>query len=381
MAEKNQNQNQNQNETVIPEKRTITAYQGRLFTVTLKSGFGSTNIGWCLTGLPSGIALLSEENIRLSSRIGGSVNQVFYFVAIAIKDVKDVKDVKKVRLEFSLITHLPTIGEQQVVGTVSVDVEVYPYDETSDIGKTRFVDYSENGALVGAASGEDSDCTRVLKYGYPPFLKYGYPVEDAPLSQMVRPYGYPDGAAAPCPLVTDSDGSARYKYGYPVNTAFKYGYPPIEPPCPLVTEADGSARYKYGYAANAGVKYGYPAPNAPAACDIVQDDCGCSVVKYGYPSAPKYGYPPVNATPACDIVQDDCGRPVVKYGYPPCPLVTDADGSARYKYGYAANAGFKYGYPPPNVPAACDVVQDDCGCHVVKYGYPPMLKYGYPGCR
>jgi hypothetical protein len=64
------------------ENRTIVAYQGRLFTVALKSHFGSTNIGWVLTHLPKGVALLAEENVAQTARPGGPVNQVFHLVAI-----------------------------------------------------------------------------------------------------------------------------------------------------------------------------------------------------------------------------------------------------------------------------------------------------------
>lgn len=50
----------------MADDRKIVAYQGKLFKIVLESNFGSTNIGWCLTSLPVGIALLSEETIPLT---------------------------------------------------------------------------------------------------------------------------------------------------------------------------------------------------------------------------------------------------------------------------------------------------------------------------
>jgi hypothetical protein len=126
-----------------------------------------------------------------------------------------------------------------VHGTVTIDVEVHPYDEKADISKGRFVEYSENSATVSAV--QDNDCTSVLKYGYPPFVKYGYPAGEAPCAPVTEAdgsvrykYGYPSAANAACPPVTEADGSVRYKYGYPsaANAA-----------CPPVLDADGSVRY------------------------------------------------------------------------------------------------------------------------------------------
>jgi hypothetical protein len=265
----------------------VIAYPGRLFKVVLGSNFGSTNIGWCLTFLPHGIALLAEEIVPLSPRVGTPVQQVFNFVVLdAAQDAK---------LEFRLIKHIGTIGKDEQLETVEVEVAVVSDSLKSGVSKKRFVEYSENVATYLPV--QDDDCTQVLKYGYPPYMKYGYPVASV------------EGAAS-CPPEVGSDGTIRYKYGYP---AVKYGYP-------------GTT-----------VKYGYPPlEGAKAACEIVQDDCGCYIVKYGYPAvkygypgtAVKYGYPPLEgAKAACEIVQDDCGCYIVKYGYP------------AVKYGYPACQG------------------------------------------
>jgi hypothetical protein len=248
----------------------IIAYQGKLFKVVLGSNFGSTNIGWCLTSLPKGIALLAEGTVQPAPRLGAPVQQVFSFTAL--DEVKDAK------LEFRLIKHVAFIGKEEQLETVEVEVEVVPYNAKSDVSRERFVEYSENTASYSPE--QDNDCTQVLKYGYPPYMKYGYPVASA-------------AGVAPCPSAAGTDGTVVYKYGYP---AVKYGYP------------------------GAVIKYGYPPEGTKADCEVVQDDCGCYVVKYGYPAASAAGVapcPPVAGTDGTVVYK--YGYPaVVKYGYPGC---------------------------------------------------------------
>jgi hypothetical protein len=215
----------------IGERQAIKAYQGRLFKVALTSHFGSSNYGWVLTSLPKGIALLSEE-VEPSEKGNTTVSQNFYFTALDAED-------PQVELEFRLVAHLPTIGKDAQKQTITIKVLVVPYNEDADgIGKGRFVEYNDNNAAYNIA---DDDCTQVLKYGYPPYMKYGYP---APALK----YGYP-GCDAPADAAIPTE-----KYGYP-GSVLKYGYPP-----------------------------------ANAQCEVTTDDCGCPVVKYGYPAL-KYGYP------------------------------------------------------------------------------------------
>ncbi|MDR0910243.1 MAG: hypothetical protein LBM77_10820 [Spirochaetaceae bacterium] len=214
----------NQNE----ERQAIKAYQGRLFKVAFTSHFGSSNVGWVLTSLPKGIALLAEETLP-SEKGNTTVIQTFYFSALdADKPQKE--------LEFRLVAHLPTIDKEAQKQTVTIKVLVVPYDENAEgIGKDRFVEYCDNKAVYGDAS---DDCTQVLKYGYPPYMKYGYPA-----------------------------------------SVVKYGYPGCEVPAEAVIP--------YGYVGQT-EKYGYPSRDA--ACEVYIDDCGCPIVKYGYPTI-KYGYP------------------------------------------------------------------------------------------
>lgn len=278
------------------EIQAIKAYQGKLFKVALRSNFGSTNIGWCLTSLPKGIALLAEEHEAESQRTGRAVQQVFYFCAVDSVENED--------LEFRLIKHSPVIRKEEQLKTVTLKVQVVSYDPNSDIGKDNFVEYHENAANV--SGGSDDDCTRVLKYGYPPYMKYGYPVDYAP----------------------------RVKYGYPGNPPnVKYGYPPVNP-----------------------------------ACSVETDDCGCPVVKYGYPSgagnasplAPLYNYP-CDMGASCEPVVEADGVVRHKYGY--------LAGTGRFKYGYPNTAGVKYGYPPESAACQVYYDDCGCPT-VVKYGYP-----------
>jgi hypothetical protein len=233
----------------IEERKAIKAFQGRLFKVKLQSRFGSTNIGWCLSALPEGVIFLAEEVTPNEPGLA-NVTQTFSFCA--------VKAVGNISVKFSLIAHLPTITK--VEQEAEIKVQVVPYDKGNAIGLDRFVEYNDNQAAYGAGAADD-DCTQVLKYGYPPFMKYGYPVNQPRnmksnrLAEDVRPYGF---VAPQSPVV-------------------KYGSPGCDMPA-----------IKYGFPNSPGIKYGFPPMNPT--CEVFADDCGCPVVKYGFPAL-KYGYP------------------------------------------------------------------------------------------
>ncbi|MBO4291853.1 MAG: hypothetical protein J5898_08095, partial [Lachnospiraceae bacterium] len=235
--------------------------QGKAFTIELQSMLGSTNYGWCLTGLPQGIALLSTETEPAGRGIAATV-QRFWFGAVS-------ETAEKAEIEFTLIKLADMSATEQ---KHIVAVTVVPSDSE------EFAPYSENSEVM-------SDAVRnaAIPYGYvlgdQEALKYGYPcgAQDAALK-----YGYPCGAQ-----------DAALKYGYPCgaqDAALKYGYP-----C-----GAQDAALKYGYpcgAQDAALKYGYP-------CGV-QD----AAVKYGYPCGAQDAV--MNFS-----VSENPPEPILAYGYP-----------------------------------------------------------------
>ena len=317
--------------------------QGKAFTIELQSMLGSTNYGWCLTGLPQGIALLSTETEPAGRGIAATV-QRFWFGAVS-------ETAEKAEIEFTLIKLADMSATEQkhivAVTVVPSDSEEFaPYSENSEV----MFDAVRNAAIpYGYVLGDQE----ALKYGYPcgaqdAALKYGYPCgeQDAAVK-----YGYPCGAqdAVMNFSVSENPPEPILAYGYPCGdgngtaTALIYGYP-----CGVRdtamnfsvsrSAADPSLAYGYPCGGNGtamGVIYGYPGG---------KNDNG-PILIYGYPNgtqdaAVKYGYP--------------CNQNVaIKYGYA-CKQ------DAAVKYGYPCkmqNAGFVYGFK-------CDPQN-------------PMLKYGY----
>lgn len=232
------------------EEKSIVAYQGKTFQVTLQSMLGSTNYGWCLASLPEGIVLSGTQNVPTSQGIG-PVNQIFYF------GVVDVSENPNVVLVFKLLCLSDYTNS---VDEVEVNVQLVPYNK-ENMNSNSFVQYSENSAVYNAQ----------MPYGFvlnSPEVKYGYPCGDTP----VLKYGYPCGDNTILKYGFPNKEDTVLKYGYPcgVDAVLKYGYP-----------CSNDANLKYGYPCSDDVnlKYGYP--------------CGVdSVLKYGYPCTTlKYGYP------------------------------------------------------------------------------------------
>ena len=259
------------------EEKSIIAYQGKIFTVTLQSMLGSTNYGWCLASLPEGILLVDKLDTPTRPGIA-PVNQTFYFGVASIGEEKDViLSFKEICLsDFSKIGKL-----------LNVDVKLLP-DNNEPNDSSSFVKYSENAAIYNSQmpygfvlnSAADSDvCTSAypyVKYGYPcsdnssSVLKYGYPCSDNSIG--ILKYGYP----------CSDNSSSNLKYGYPCSDnsigILKYGYP-----C-----SDDNTVLKYGFPnCNTNQLYGYPMASSSS------DDCSCTKAVrplYGYPVL-KYGYP------------------------------------------------------------------------------------------
>ena len=138
--------------------------QGKEFTTGLQSMLGSTAYGWCLTGLPKGIALLHIENEPTASGVSPII-QRFYFVAYA-------KTEKKAEIEFTLVNFATKVPSDQ---KHVLAVTVVPSDSE------EFAKYSENEDAMLRSNA-------AIPYGYvcgtqDTTLKYGYPcdVQDAVL--------------------------------------------------------------------------------------------------------------------------------------------------------------------------------------------------------
>jgi len=262
--------------------------QGKPFSVELQSMLGSTNYGWCLTGLPQGIALMMTETIPTARGVA-PVIQRFWFGAISAT-------VEKAEIEFTLMR----ISDASVTKQKhSVLVTVVSSDSED------FAKFNENcDPAVNAV------CNAAMPYGFPyaaqdVTVKYGYPsgLRDAALI-----YGFP---------VASRD--VAFKYGYPCgiqDVTLKYGYP-----CGAQDAAQGSDNFcgtqniahKYGYPCgiqDATLKYGYPC-GAQDAAQGSDDSCGTQNIahKYGYPcgvqdAAVKYGF-----------VSNPQMPPMLKYGF------------------------------------------------------------------
>lgn len=234
------------------DEKTIIAYQGKTFSVTLQSMLGSTNYGWCLSTMPEGVVLAGLENVPTTQGIG-PVNQIFYF------GVVDVPEDPNVVLDFKLLC-LSDFSKQG--DEVQVNVQLVPYNK-ENMDSNSFIQYSENSAVYNAQIPYGFVLNNTaLKYGYPcgdntAAVKYGYPCDD----NITVKYGYPCGDTPALKYGYPCDDNPVLKYGYPcgVEAALKYGYP---------CSNDPSVKYGYPCGVEAALKYGYP----------------CATLKYGYPN-------------------------------------------------------------------------------------------------
>jgi hypothetical protein len=209
------------------EAKTIVAFQGKSFKVSLQSMLGSTNYGWCLASMPQGVVFAGLEIVPTTQGIG-PVNQVFYFGTVDVPENPDV----------ILLFKLLCLSDYSKPASdeIEINVQLLPYNK-DNADSNSFVQYSENSAVYNSQ----------MPYGFVlsnPVLKYGYPCGD---TEAVK-YGYPCAS------------DTNLKYGYPcgVDSVLKYGYPCAD---------DANLKYGYPCGVEATLKYGYPCTNA----------------KYGYP--------------------------------------------------------------------------------------------------
>jgi len=237
---------------------------GTSFDIILESQVGSTGFGWCLKSLPDGVELAAIERMPLSQNVspGCKEKQIFTFVA--------VDPLKKGTIEFDLLRL--TNPHCEIADTVTYTIYVHAEDENDllkkEIGGSKFVKGA--GAMVhakpippyGFADAEKA----ILLYGFPPTQLYGYPPPDLTDSVIesktncILKYGNPFGVA------TD-EAECNLKYGYPV---VKYGYPPIYKYGFPMTDTSGKTLTVKEDAQNCIVKYGTPfgVANKPEDCTL-----------------------------------------------------------------------------------------------------------------
>lgn len=172
-------------------EQNLVVLQGKVFTVDIQSMFGSTNYGWCLTSLPSGIVLMAAENITSGM---GPVTQRFYFGAVS-------SEVINVDIQFSLICWSDFT---QTVDSCTVHVRIIPSDSVN------YTPYSENAnASYGCSCNET------------PSLKYGFPCEQVSIGNAAMPYGVMyngSNVGASTPIFANNVGASTPIFGNNVGT-------------------------------------------------------------------------------------------------------------------------------------------------------------------
>lgn len=225
------------------------------FDITLESQVASTGFGWCLKSLPDGLELASIQTVPFDQHIspGSKSRTIFTFVA--------VKTLKKGIIAFDLLrlTH----PECQIADTATYTVYVHADDENDELKKTLGENTFIKGTSAMVHShpiqpyGFTDPGKAILLYGFPPVHPlYGYPVSNCGGPSVIESkancqlmYGNPFGVA------TD-DAECNLKYGYPV---VKYGYPPIyKYGFPMSDSTGNVLSVKDDDAQNCIVKYGTP---------------------------------------------------------------------------------------------------------------------------
>jgi hypothetical protein len=222
---------------------------GHSFDIILESMVGSTGYGWCLKHMPAGVELISTDNMPIRAGIAPT-RQIFTFAAI--------KPLKRGTIEFDLLC-LYDLSRESADHQIYL-VDIHDKDENdalkNEIGGQKFLKGS--GAMVHARPippyGFADSEKAILLYGFPPSLLYGYPVPDSCVSVIesknncVLKYGNPFGVAV-------DEAECNLKYGYPV---VKYGYPPIYKYGFPMSKATGETFTVKEDAKNCIVKYGTP---------------------------------------------------------------------------------------------------------------------------
>lgn len=234
------------------------------FDIILESQVASTGFGWCLKSIPSGVELASISTVPMGQHVSPGCKERTIFTFVAVKPLKDGI------ISFDLLRL--TYPECEIADTSTYKVYVHDVDENdalkNEIGEAKFVKgtsamlHARPITPYGFADSEKA----ILLYGFPPTLLYGYPVPNSGPSVIesrtncLLKYGNPFGVAV-------DDAECNLKYGYPV---VKYGYPPIYKYGFPMSDASGNALTVKEDAQNCIVKYGTPfgVANKPEDCTL-----------------------------------------------------------------------------------------------------------------
>ena len=225
---------------------------GTSFDIILESQVSSTGFGWCLKSIPAGVELAAIEAISLSQHISPGFKERTIFTFAAVKPLKE----GIIGFDLLRLTH----PNCEIADTVNYTVYVHDKDENDvlkkEIGGEKFVKGA--GAMVHAKPippyGFADSEKAILLYGFPVNPLYGYPTATCGPSVLeskancLLKYGNPFGVAA-------DEAECNLKYGYPI---VKYGYPPVyKYGFPMSNSAGISLTVKED-AQNCIVKYGTP---------------------------------------------------------------------------------------------------------------------------
>ena len=224
------------------ETTNIIGQVGHSFDIILESMVGSTGYGWCLKSMAAGIELTSTDNMPVRTGIA-PVRQVFTFAAL--------KPVKNGIIEFDLLCLFDLTRESADHHDYTINIHDVNENDVlkNEIGGHKFIKGS--GAMFHEKPiipyGVIKPGKVIPLYGFPPESGLSTTMIHSQANCMLK-YGNPFGVAL-------EEAECTLKYGYPL---MKYGYPPIyKYGFPL----SGSAGEKFMIkenAANCSVKYGTP---------------------------------------------------------------------------------------------------------------------------
>ena len=239
---------------------TIICTVSNTFDIILETQVGSTGFGWCLKSIPEGVELASISMMPIDKHIspGKKERQIFTFVAVAPLK-KGI-----ISLDLLKLTHPKCEIADTVTYTVYVHDVDENDELKNEIGGNKFIKGTGAMLHANPVPpyGFADTAKAIFLYGFPVNPLYGYPptelygflpescgpsVIDSTTNCVVK-YGNPFGVA------TD-EAECNLKYGYPI---VKYGYPPIYKYGFPMTDSTGKTLTVKEDAQNCILKYGTP---------------------------------------------------------------------------------------------------------------------------